>query len=108
MAEYGITDLARDRVIRACFTALDMISFLTVGEDEVRAWPIKRGTPAQEAAGKIHSDLQRGFIRAETVHYDDLHAAGTMRDAKAAGKVRQEPKAYVVQDGDIMNIKFNV
>lgn len=108
MAEYGIEALARDRIIRACYDALGLISFLTAGEQEVRAWPIPRGATAVEAAGKIHSDLARGFIRAETVAYDDFHAAGSMRDAKAAGKVRQEPKAYVVQDGDVLNIKFNV
>jgi GTP-binding protein YchF len=108
MAGFGIQALARDRVLRACFDALGMICFLTVGEDEVRAWPVSRGTSAVDAAGKIHSDLARGFIRAETVAYDDLHAAGSMRDAKAAGKVRQEPRGYVVRDGDILNIKFNV
>ena len=108
MAEYGVQSLARDRLIRGCFDALGLISFLTVGEDEVRAWPLTAGTPAVDAAGKVHSDLARGFIRAETVAYEDLHAAGSMRDAKAAGKVRQEPKAYVVQDGDVLNIKFNV
>jgi hypothetical protein len=108
MAEYGVQSLARDRLIRGCFDALGLISFLTVGEDEVRAWPVTAGTPAVDAAGKIHSDLARGFIRAETVAYQDLHAAGSMRDAKAAGKVRQESKAYVVQDGDVLNIKFNV
>lgn len=108
MQEWGISALARDRIIRACFDALGLISFLTAGEDEVRAWPVPRGASAVEAAGKIHSDLARGFIRAETVAYDDLHAAGSMRDAKAAGKVRQEGRTYVVQDGDIMNIKFAV
>lgn len=108
MAGYGIQALARDRIIRAAFDALGMIAFLTAGEDEVRAWPVPRGATAVEAAGKIHSDLARGFIRAETIAYDDLHAAGSMRDAKAAGKLRQEPKHYVVQDGDILNIKFNV
>lgn len=108
MEGYGITALARDRIVRACFDALGMICFLTAGEDECRAWPITKGMSAQEAAGKIHSDLARGFIRAETVAFDDLHTTGDMREAKAAGKVRQEPKAYVVQDGDIMNIKFNV
>jgi ribosome-binding ATPase len=108
MQEFGITALARDRIIRASYDALGMIAFLTAGEDEVRAWPIPRGFTAVEAAGKIHSDLARGFIRAETVAYADLKAAGSMRDAKAAGKVRQEPKTYVVQDGDVMNIKFAV
>ncbi|MFO0838608.1 MAG: DUF933 domain-containing protein [Phycisphaerae bacterium] len=108
MAGYGIQALARDRIIRACYDALHMISFLTAGEEEVRSWPIPRGATAVEAAGKIHSDLARGFIRAETIAYEDLRAAGNMRDAKAAGKVRQEPRTYVVQDGDIMTIKFNV
>ncbi|MBN2445767.1 MAG: redox-regulated ATPase YchF [Phycisphaerae bacterium] len=108
MKEYGIQALARDRVIRACFDALGMITFLTAGEDEVRAWPIHKGTQASEAAGKIHSDLERGFIRAETVAFDDLRAAGSMREAKAAGKVRQEHKHYVVVDGDVIVIKFNV
>lgn len=108
MQDYGITELARERIIRACFGALGMIVFLTAGEDEVRSWPIPRGASAVEAAGKIHSDLARGFIRAETVAYDDLKAAGNMREAKAANKVRQEPKAYIVQDGDVLNIKFNV
>ena len=108
MDGYGITELARDRIINASFNATGMIVFLTGGEDEVRAWPIVKGTPANEAAGKIHSDLQRGFIRAETVAFEDLKEAGSMRDAKAAGKVRLEPKTYIVQDGDILNIKFNV
>jgi hypothetical protein len=108
MQDYGITELARDTIIRACFDALGLIVFLTAGEDEVRAWPIRKGMTAPEAAGKIHSDLERGFIRAETVAFDDLKEAGDMRAAKAANKVRQEPKPYVVQDGDIMNIKFNV
>lgn len=108
MKEYGIPAMARDRIIRACFDALNMIAFLTAGEDEVRAWPIPRGATAVEAAGKIHSDLARGFIRAETIAFDDLHRAGSMREAKAAGKVRQEPKTYVVADGDILNIKFAV
>jgi hypothetical protein len=108
MREYGIAALARDRMLRACFDALGMIAFLTCGEDECRAWPIRKGMTAVEAAGRIHSDLERGFIRAETVAFDELHAAGNMRNAKAAGKLRQEPKGYVVQDGDILNIKFNV
>jgi ribosome-binding ATPase YchF (GTP1/OBG family) len=108
MREYGIQALARDRIIRACYEALGMIAFLTTGEDEVRAWSIPRGASAVEAAGRIHSDLARGFIRAETIAYEDLHAAGSMRDAKAKNLVRQEPKHYVVKDGDILNIKFAV
>ena len=108
MEEYGIESLARDRIIRACYDALGLIAFLTAGEPEVRAWPVRRGATAVEAAGSIHSDLARGFIRAETIAYEDFKTAGSMRDAKAAGKVRLEPKTYVVQDGDILLIKFNV
>ena len=81
---------------------------VATGEDEVRAWSIRKGSSAVEAAGKIHTDLARGFIRAETVAYDDLVAAGDMKSAKVAGKIRQEGKTYVVQDGDVINIKFNL
>jgi len=108
MQEYGIRTLARDRMVRACFDALNMMFFLTAGEEEVRSWAIHKGATAVEAAGKIHTDLARGFIRAETVAYDDLKSAGSMREAKAQNKVRQEPKHYVLQDGDILHIKFNV
>ncbi|MGD8453761.1 MAG: DUF933 domain-containing protein [Phycisphaerae bacterium] len=109
MADYGIQALARDRLVRACFDALGMIFFLTGGgPDEVRAWIIPQGATAVEAAGKIHSDIARGFIRAETIAFDDLRAAGNMRDAKAAGKLRQEHKQYIVQDGDVITFKFNV
>jgi hypothetical protein len=108
MAEYAIQALARNRLMRACFDALGMITMLTAGPEEVRAWPLPKGTTAVEAAAKIHTDLARGFIKAETLAYDDLRAAGSMRDAKAAGKVRLEPKGYVVQDGDFITIKFNV
>lgn len=99
---------ARDRLIQACYEVMGMISFLTMGPDEVRAWTIHKGCTAVEAAGKIHSDLARGFIRAETVAYDDMVTYADFRGAKAAGKVRQEGKTYVVADGDILNIKFNV
>lgn len=108
MQGYGIQALARDRIIRACFDALGMISFLTAGEEEVRAWAIPKDTTAVEAAGKIHTDLARGFIKAETVRYEDLRAAGSMREAKARNLVRLEPKNYVVQDGDVILFKFNV
>ena len=108
LEELGLSAPASERLIQRCFDALGLIVFFTVGADEVRAWPIIKGTPAQEAAGKIHTDLARGFIRAETVAYDDLIAAGDMRDAKSAGKVRQEGKTYIVQDGDVINVKFNV
>ncbi|MFP4053818.1 MAG: redox-regulated ATPase YchF [Phycisphaerae bacterium] len=108
MADLGIDESARDRLIQACYAELNLVSFLTVGEDECRAWTIFAGTPAVEAAGEIHSDIQRGFIRAETVAYEDLRAAGNMKDAKAAGNVRLEGKTYLVQDGDIINFRFNV
>jgi hypothetical protein len=108
MQEYGIAALARDRLIHACADALHVVTFFTCNENEVRAWAVPEGTPAVEAAGKVHTDMQRGFIRAETVNWDDLRAAGSLRDAKAAGRLRLEPKHYVVQDGDILNIKFNV
>lgn len=108
MADYGLATLARDRVVRSCFDALGMIFMLTAGPEEVRAWPLMKGMTAVEAAGRIHTDLARGFIKAETIAFADLLAAGSMRDAKAAGKVRLEPKGYVVLDGDIITIKFNV
>lgn len=108
MQGFGILALARDRIIRACFDALGLISFLTAGEEEVRAWAVPRQTTALEAAGKIHTDIARGFIKAEAVRYEDLVAAGSMRQAKALGKVRLEPKNYIVQDGDVILFKFNV
>jgi GTP-binding protein YchF len=109
MAEYGIQSLARDRIVRTCFDALGMIFFLTGGTpDDVRAWAIPKGSTALDAAGKVHTDMARGFIRAEAIAFNDLHAAGNMREAKAAGKIRQEHKGYVVQDGDFITFKFNV
>ena len=108
LADLGLDAPARDRLIRACYRALKIASFLTVGPDECRAWSIRLGTPAVEAAGEIHSDIARGFIRAETVAYDDLYACGDMKAAKAAGKVRLEGKSYIVRDGDVINFRFNV
>ncbi|NOT00097.1 MAG: redox-regulated ATPase YchF [Phycisphaerales bacterium] len=108
LADLGVKEPARDRLIRRCYEALGLISFLTASEKEVRAWTIRRGETAVEAAGEIHSDIARGFIRAETVAFDDLMAGGDMKAAKAAGKVRQEGKTYVVQDGDIVHFRFNV
>jgi len=109
LADLGIPEAARTRLIRASYDLLGLISFLTAGEDEVRAWTIPRGTTAHKAAGKIHSDIERGFIRAETVAYDDFVAAGgTMAAAKARGTVRLEGKTYEMRDGDIVNFKFNV
>ncbi|MCH7701287.1 MAG: redox-regulated ATPase YchF, partial [Planctomycetes bacterium] len=108
LADLGVTEAASARLIHTCYRSAETISFFTVGPDEVRAWPVHNGATAQEAAGKIHSDLARGFIRAETVAYDVIHELGDMKEAKAAGKVRQEGKTYIVQDGDILLIKFNV
>jgi len=96
------------RVINLCYEALDLISFMTVGDEEVRAWPIERGTPAVKAAGKIHSDLERGFIRGEVVTYDNMVSCRTLAEARKNGVLRQEGKGYIVQDGDIMHVLFNV
>ena len=85
-----------------------LISFLTIGKDEVRAWPIRRGTVALDAAGKVHSDIKRGFIRAETMAFTDLKELGDEKAVKAAGKVRLEGKSYIVHDGDVINFRFNV
>src|SRR5579884_2909231 len=105
----GISVAARDRLIRSAYAALGLISFFTVGEDEVRAWTITRGTHAVGAAEKIHSDLARGFIRAEVIPFEDFKAAGGCWDeAKASGKMRLEGKEYIVKDGDIVHIRFKV
>lgn len=108
MDDLGITAPARNRAITASYSMLGLVSFLTAGADEVRAWTIRAGTPAVEAAGTIHSDLQRGFIRAEVIAFDDLMAAGDMVAAKKAGTLRLEGKTYIVKDGDITNFLFNV
>lgn len=105
----GIEEAARNRLIRAAYAALGLISFFTVGEDEVRAWTIKQGTNAVGAAGAIHSDLARGFIRAEVISFDDFRGGGGCWDeAKASGKVRLEMKEYLVKDGDILHVRFKV
>jgi GTP-binding protein YchF len=108
MEDLGISEAARDRVIAESYRLLGLISFLTTGPDEVRAWTIRRNTPAVEAAGAIHSDIQRGFIRAEIVAYDDLIKAGGMNEAKKAGTVRLEGKTYIVKDGDVCHFLFNI
>jgi len=108
LADLGIEERASNRMIQAAYGALKLHSFFTVGPDECRAWAVRAGATAPEAAGAIHSDLQRGFIRAEVTAYDDLIAAGDMAAAKVANKVRLEGKAYVVQDGDIVEIRFSV
>ena len=108
LADLGITEPALYQMIRASYGALDLQSFFTVGEDECRAWAVRKESTAPVAAGVIHSDLQRGFIRAEVTAYDDLIAAGSMAAAKRANKVRLEGKSYEVQDGDILEIRFSV
>jgi GTP-binding protein YchF len=108
LEEFGVTQPGLESVIEACYRALDLITFLTTGEDETRAWEVRSGASAPEAAGAIHTDLQRGFIRADVIGYDDLVAAGSMDAAKAAGKVRVEGKDYAVQEGDILNVRFAV
>ena len=108
MSDLGITESAAGKFVHACFKTLGLISFLTVGPDEVRAWPIKQGTTAHDAAGKVHSDIKRGFIRAETFAYSDIKQLGDEKAVKAAGKFRLEGKEYIVRDGDIINFRFNV
>ena len=108
LQDLGIAESGLDRLIKASYTLLGLISFLTSGEDECRAWTITRGTKAPQAAGKIHSDFERGFIRAEVVSFEDLKANGSMNAAKEKGLVRSEGKEYVVQDGDIILFRFNV
>jgi len=105
MAEYGIRESLRGRIIRLAYDTLGLISFLTVGEDECRAWPVRKGMSAQEAAGTIHTDLSRTFIRAETVSYEDFIRLDGFAGCKKAGVWRLEGKSYIVQDGDIMSIR---
>jgi hypothetical protein len=108
MEEFGIEELSLSRMIKLSYDLLQLQSFFTVGEDEVRAWTVQRGASAVEAAGAIHTDLQRGFVRAEVVAYEDLVALGGMTEAKAKGKLRLEGKEYPVKDGDIMHVRFNI
>lgn len=108
MEEYNISHLSTEEIIRQSYQLLNRMVFFTVGDDEVRAWEVKQGATALECAGAIHSDLARGFIRAEVVSYGDLMAAGTYADARSAGKVRLEGKNYLAEDGDIFLIRFNV
>ena len=108
MQELGLRESGLDRLIRSSYALLGLISFLTAGSDECRAWTIKKGTKAPQAAGKIHTDFERGFIRAEVIAFQDLKACGCMAAAKAKGLVRSEGKDYVMQDGDIVNFLFNV
>lgn len=108
MEDLGISDRALDRIIRDSYRLLGLISFFTVGDDECRAWSIREGTPAVEAAGAIHSDIQRGFIRAEVVPQDVLLASGSMAECRKQGTLRLEGKTYIVQDGDVAHFRFNV
>lgn len=108
MAEYGISEPTRDRVIRESYHLLNVQTFFTVGDDECRAWPHPIGSTAPQAAGRIHSDLERGFIAAEVVHYDLLMELGGWNEAKKVGKLRVEGKTYIMHDGDVMSVRFNV
>ena len=108
LQDLGLMEPAKDRLLRAAFGLLGLIQFFTAGEDECRAWPIRRGTKSPRAAGTIHSDFERGFIRAETVAYDHLIAAGGFAQAREKAQLRSEGKDYVVQDGDVINFRFNV
>ena len=108
LEELGVSESGLDKLIKASYSLLGLISYLTSGPDETRAWTITKGTKAPQAAGKIHTDFERGFIKAEVVAYDDLMESGNMLAAKEKGLVRQEGKEYVVQDGDVILFKFNV
>ncbi len=108
MKELGIPESGLDQLIKAGYKLLGLISFLTAGPKEVRAWTITNGTKAPQAAGKIHTDFEKGFIRAEIVSYDDLMACGTYNAAKEKGLVRSEGKEYVMKDGDVTLFRFNV
>lgn len=108
LADMGLEESGLDRLINACYSLLGLISYLTAGKPEVRAWTITKGTKAPQAAGKIHTDFERGFIRAEVISFDDLMACGSMAAAKEKGLVRSEGKDYVMQDGDIVLFRFNV
>ena len=108
LKEYKIADSAMDRMIRMSYEAMGLMSFFTVGSDEVRAWTIRRETPAVEAARAVHSDMKKGFIRAEVIAYEDLMAAGSTAEARRRGTFRLEGKTYEVRDGDIINFRFNV
>ena len=108
MEELGLAESGLNRLIRSSYTLLGLISYLTSGEDECRAWTITKGTKAPQAAGKIHSDFERGFIRAEVVPYDTLIECGSLQAAKEKGLIRSEGKEYVMQDGDVVLFRFNV
>jgi hypothetical protein len=108
MEEFGIQELGLQRAISASYDLLGLQSFFTVGEDEVRAWTVRRGASAVEAAGTIHTDLQKGFIRAEVIGYDELVALGGLSEARSRGRLRLEGKEYPVQDGEIVHVRFSL
>ncbi len=108
LADLGLDEPGMPRLARACFRTLGLITFFTAGPMEARAWPVREGASAVEAAGKIHSDIARGFIRAEVIRWDDLVACGSHVEAQKRGVQRVEGKEYVVVDGDVLNIRFNV
>ena len=108
LEDLGVESSGLDKLVAASYSLLGLISFLTAGEDECRAWTIKKGTKAPQAAGKIHTDFERGFIKAETIAYDDYVELGGEKGAKEAGRLRMEGKDYVMQDGDVVHFRFNV
>ena len=108
MQEYGIEELAMSRLIKLSYDLLGVHSFFTAGEKEVHAWTLKKGFNAKEAAGVIHSDMEKGFIRAEIISYDDLMLYGSTAEARSKGRLRVEGKTYVIEDGDIIEIRFNI
>ena len=108
LEDLGLTESGLEKLIKASYSLLGLISYITSGEPETRAWTIKKGTKAPQAAGKIHSDFERGFIRAEVVSYETLVELGSLQAAKEKGQVRSEGKEYVVQDGDVVLFRFNV
>ena len=108
LKSYGVTDDALDELVKAAYSTLGLQSFLTAGKKEVRAWTIKKGATAPEAAGTIHTDFERGFIAAEVMKYDDLVSLGSEQAVKAAGKLATVGKTYVMEEGDIVEFKFNV
>jgi ribosome-binding ATPase YchF (GTP1/OBG family) len=108
LAELGLTESGLDQVIRAGYALLELLTFFTVGKREVRAWTVKRGSTAAQAAGRIHTDFERGFIRAEVTSYDEFVSLGGEQAAKEVGKLRLEGKNYIVCEGDVMHFRFNV
>ena len=106
--EMGVESFSRDRIIPMCYDLLGLITFLTMNETESRAWPIRKGSTALRAAGTVHSDIERGFIRAETISYDDLIGVGSWSEARTQGRLRQEGKEYIIQEGDVILFRFKV